>query len=321
MVKATQAQEELTRTSRRGLSGDTIFGGITWIAGLGIVILTILFVTVLLRQSELAIATFGWGFITSTDWDPVAEKFGALPFIYGTVVSSVIAVLLGGSVGVGTAVFLVEFCPRRLRGPIAGLVELLAAIPSVVYGFWGIAVLAPWFAHTVEPFLRSTLGFLPLFQGTAYGVGMLAAGFILAIMILPTVSAVSRDVIAAVPSEQRQGMLALGATRWETIARVVLPYARTGIIGALILGLGRALGETIAATMLIGNNPQIEASLFAPASTMATVIANQFNEATSKLQVSVLIELGLLLFALTFLVNVGAQILIWHMDRKLGAAR
>lgn len=321
MAKATQAAKQLTRTSRRALSGDAIFGGITWLAGLGIVILTILFVGELLQQSRLGITTFGWGFITSTDWDPIAEKFGALPYIYGTVVSSLIAVILGGSVGIGTAIFLTEFCPRRLRGLIASLIELLAAIPSVVYGFWGIAVLAPWFAHTVEPFLRSTLGFLPLFQGPAFGVGVLAAGFILAIMILPTVSAVSRDVIAAVPPEQRQGMLALGATRWETITRVILPYARTGIIGALILGLGRALGETIAATMVIGNNPQIKASLFAPAATMATVIANQFTEATSNLQISVLIELGLLLFVLTFLVNVGAQILIWYMDRRLGAVR
>jgi phosphate transport system permease protein len=321
MAKATQTAGQLTRTSRRGLSGDAIFGGIIWLAGLGIVILTILFVGKLLRQSQLGITTFGLGFITSTDWDPIAEKFGALPYIYGTVVSSLIAVVLSGSVGVGTAIFLIECCPRKLRGPIAALIELLAAIPSVVYGFWGIAILAPWFAHSVEPFLRSTLGFLPLFRGPAFGVGMLTAGVILAIMILSTVSAVSRDVIAAVPPEQRQGMLALGATRWETIARVILPYARTGIIGALILGLGRALGETIAATMVIGNNPQITASLFAPAATMATVIANQFTEATSNLQVSVLIELGLLLFVLTFLVNVGAQILIWYMDRRLGDAR
>jgi phosphate transport system permease protein len=321
MAKVVQARHHLLRRSQRGTTADGAFRRITWVAALGIVILTILFVAELTRQSLPAMDAFGWGFITSSAWDPVNDEFGALPFIYGTIISSFIAIVLGGSVGVGTAIFLTEFCPRRLQAPIAFLVELLAAIPSVVYGFWGITVLAPWLASTAEPFLRKTLGFLPMFQGLAYGVGMLAAGIILGVMILPTVSAVARDVIATVPSGLREGMLALGATRWETISRVILPYARTGIIGAVILGLGRALGETIAVTMLIGNNPQISSSLFAPASTMASVIANQFNEASSGVQAAALIELGLLLFVLTLLVNMGAELLVWRMNRRLSGRK
>jgi phosphate transport system permease protein len=318
MAKAALTRRQLRPIRQHHLSSDRVFYGITGLAALGIVLLTILFVAELTRQSWLAMDTFGWGFITNRIWDPVASQFGALPFIYGTVLSSLIAVVLGGLVGVAAAIFLIEFCPRRLRPLISFLIELLAAIPSVVYGFWGIAVLAPWLARTGEPFLHSTLGFLPLFQGPAFGVGLLAAGIILAIMILPTVSAVSRDVLATVPAEQREGLLALGATRWETVVQVLLPYARSGIMGALILGLGRALGETIAATMLIGNSPQIAASLFAPSYTMAAVIANQFTEATSDLHVSALIEIGLLLFGLTLLVNLGAQLLVWRMNRRWG---
>lgn len=279
---------------------------------LGIIVLMIYKIT---EGSWLSLAEFGGNFFTGTTWDPVREKFGVLPLIYGTLVSSFLALLFAVPVGLGTAIFLAELAPGRLRELTSYLVELLAAIPSVVYGFWGLFVLAPWLRTTVQPGLEKVLGFLPLFRGPAYGVGMLAGGLILGIMILPIITSISKEVIRAVPDSQREAMLALGATRWESIKNAVLPYARSGLIGAVILGLGRALGETMAVAMIIGNRHQISTSLFAPAATLASVPANEFTEAISSLYISALIEVGLVLLAVTLLVNILARLLIWRVTR------
>nr|AFK79165.1 phosphate transport system permease protein PstC [uncultured bacterium F25-01] len=260
-----------------------------------------------------ALSKFGFGFLVSSTWDPVNGEFGALPFIFGTLVTSLLGLLIGAPIALAAAIALADLVPPATRSVLSALVELLAAIPSVVYGLWGIFVLAPILRTSVEPFLRGTLGFLPLFSGPAYGVGMLAGGLILAIMILPTIAAVSRDVILAVPRDQREGMLAIGATQWEMIWGAVLPYARPGILGGIILGLGRALGETMAVTMLIGNRPEISASLFAPSYTMASVIANEFTEATSPIHVAALMEIGLVLFGVSIVVNAGARLLVWRI--------
>ncbi|HLZ08088.1 MAG TPA: phosphate ABC transporter permease subunit PstC [Chloroflexota bacterium] len=260
-----------------------------------------------------ALVKFGLGFLVSTTWDPVKGNFGALPFIFGTVMTSLLGLLIGAPVALAAAVALADLIPPSSRAIVSALVELLAAIPSVVYGLWGIFVLAPLLRSIVEPFLRRYLGFIPLFTGVAYGVGMLAGGLILAIMILPTIAAVSRDVILAVPRDQREGMLALGATRWETIWGAVLPFARPGILGGVILGLGRALGETMAITMVIGNRAEISASLFAPSYTLASVIANEFTEATSSIHLAALMEIGLVLFGVSIVVNAGARLLVWQV--------
>ena len=301
------------KRNARAFTPDAIFRKVCTACALAILGLLALIVFEITAGSRLAISKFGIGFVASRVWDPVAEQFGAAPFIYGTVVSSAIALFIAVPLGIGIAVFLVEIAPQKLRGPIGFFVELLAAIPSVVYGLWGLFVLAPLVREHVAPLLQKTLGFMPIFQGNSYGVGMLTAGLILAVMVLPFIAAVSRDVLIAVPREQREAALALGATRWETIWRVVLPYGRTGITGAVILGLGRALGETMAVTMVIGNNPQITSSLFAPAYTMASVIANEYAEASGPLYLAALAEIGLLLFVVTFTVNGFARILIWRM--------
>lgn len=314
IARAGQAKG-LGLKTRVGNRGDRAFKGVATFLGISILVLVALMVVKMIDGSIPAIQRFGLGFLWGTTWDPVAQRFGALPFIFGTVVSSMIALLVGGPIGLGTAIYLSELAPGWLRDPVSFLVELLAAIPSVVYGLWGIFVMAPWLRSTVEPFFSKTLGFLPLFQGPSYGIGMLAGGLILAIMILPTVTAVSRDVMRAVPRSQREGMLALGATRWETIWNAVIPYARSGILGAVILGLGRALGETMAVTMVIGNRPEIAASLFAPSYTMASVIANEFSEATYNLYLSVLVEIGLVLFGVTLLLNALARLLVWRTAR------
>jgi phosphate transport system permease protein len=264
----------------------------------------------LLHGSWQSISTFGSAFLVSSSWNPVTGQFGALPMIYGTVVSSFIAIALAAVVGIGSATYLAEFAPRQIADPLAALIELLAAVPSVVYGLWGLFVLVPIFRQFVDPFLQKYFGFLPLFSGPVYGVGLLTAGILLSIMILPTVSAISRDVIRAVRRDQREAGMALGSTKWETTWRVVLPAARTGIFGACVLALGRALGETIAATMVIGNKPVIAASLFAPSYTLSSVIANEFTEATTDLYLSSLVELGLLLFVLSFIVNGFARLLV-----------
>lgn len=314
MAQTTTAQ--VRAGAPRRSYADRTFRLLTQVSALLILLLSVLLLYELFQQASPAIAAHGLRSLFAVRWSPSREAYGILSFVYGTVVTSLIAVLLGGGVGIGSAVFLAELAPRPLRAAVGYLIELLAAIPSVVYGFWGLAVLAPWLGRHAEPWLKAHFGFLPLFQGPTPGVGMLAAGLVLAVMILPTVASVSRDVLNAVPVAQREGMLALGATRWETIWKVLLPYARTGIIGAVILGLGRAMGETIAATMLIGNSAQIKASLFQPAYTMAAVIANQFNESTGLMRSS-LIEVGLLLFLLTLAVNASAQALIWAMNRRV----
>jgi len=252
--------------------------------------------------ARLSLRTFGIGFLWSSQWNPVTEQFGAAPFIYGTVVSSGIALVLAASVGILAAIYLAEFAPRRLGIYLGLLIELLAAVPSIVYGLWGLFVLAPVVTTWIGPALQASFGFLPIFQGTIYGVNMLTAALILALMIVPTITAITRDLIAAIPMRQREAALALGATPWETAAKVVLPAVRRGIFGACMLAFGRALGETIATTMVIGNRPVISASLFAPGYTVASVIANEFTEATSDLYLSALIELGLILLVVSLLV-------------------
>jgi phosphate transport system permease protein len=265
----------------------------------------------------LSIRQFGFGFLTSQRWDPIKGEFGALPFVYGTVASSLIALLISVPFSLGIAIFLVEQAPRYIARPVGFLVELLAAIPSVVYGLWGIFVLAPVLREYVEPALAKAFGWLPLFRGSITGIGLLTGGIILAIMVTPIISAVVRDVLAAVPSSQREAALALGATKWEMI-RVVLVNGAPGIAGAVILGLGRALGETMAVTMVIGNRPQISPSLFEPSYTIASAIANEFTEATGDLYLSALVELGLILFLVTFIVNGIARLLVWNVTRRTG---
>lgn len=283
-------------------------------AWLVLAIVAALFI-VLLQRSLPAIQTIGFGAFTQL-WDPNGGHFGVVTFIYGTIVTSAIALLIAGPVGIGAALFLAELAPRKLATPVAMLIELLAAVPSVVYGIWGLFALAPAIRVYIGPALQHLLGFLPLFQGPNYGVGMLAGGLILAIMVVPTVAAISRDVFGAVPNEQREGMLALGATKWEMMTKAVLPYARSGVIGALVLGLGRALGEAMAVVMVIGNKAQIVASLFAPGYTMASVLANEFSEATGKVYISMLIEIGLLLFIVSLIVNISARMLVWSASGR-----
>src|SRR5262249_21841009 len=256
---------------------------------------------------------FGWRFLVTSTWDPVAGTFGALPFVYGTLVSSLLALAIAVPLSLGAAIYLAELAPFWIRPPIAFLIEMLAAVPSVVYGLWGIFVLVRFRRAWAEPRLGRSLGFLPLFRGAPYGVGMLAAGLILAIMVVPYITSVSRDVLMAVPNAQREAALGLGATRWEATRIAVLRYGRSGLVGAILLGLGRALGETMAVTMVIGNRPEVAVSLFSPGYTMASVIANEFTEATSDLYVSALVEIGLLLLFVTIIVNALARLLVWSV--------
>ena len=264
-----------------------------------------------------ALSRFGFGFLTSSEWNPVTGVYGAAPAIFGTLVTSAIALVVATPLALGVAIFLSEFAPPWLRQPVAFLVDLLAAIPSVVYGLWGIFVMVPLLREYVMPFLADTLGLgaTPFFSGPAYGPSVLAGGLILAVMVLPYISAVSREVLLAVPRSQREAAMALGATRWEMIWGAVLPYARSGIAGGVILGLGRALGETMAVTMVIGNRNDISASLFAPGYTMASQIANQFTEATDDLQLSALMAVGFVLFVITIIVNGIARWLVWSVGR------
>ncbi|MGB3019112.1 MAG: phosphate ABC transporter permease subunit PstC [Ignavibacteria bacterium] len=258
---------------------------------------------------------FGFDFIFSSNWNPVTEEFGALPFIYGTIISSLLALLISLPVSIGVAVFLSEIAPKSVRTPFSFLIEILAAIPSIIYGFWGIFVFAPFMRNTVQPILQSTLGFLPFFKGVIYGTGLLTASFILAIMITPIIAAITRDVLKAIPVSQREAAYALGATRWEAI-KMALLNAKSGILGGAVLGLGRAIGETMAVTMVIGNKAQIKASLFEPAYSMASVIANEFSEASGSMHISSLIEVGLILFGVTFVINSLARLLIYSVTRK-----
>lgn len=290
---------------------------ITGFAALVPALLLVIFVAVGIAAWP-ALRQFGFSFLTESAWDPVNGQFGAAPAIYGTIVTSVVALVVATPLAIGVAVFLSEFAPSWLRGPVAFAVDLLAAVPSVIYGLWGIFVLVPILRDHVVPFLRDTLhlGVLPIFSGPMYGVSMLAAGLILAIMCLPYISAVTREVLIAVPRSQREAALALGATRWEVIRDAVIPYARSGIIGGIMLGLGRALGETMAVTMLIGNSHQISASLLAPGYTMASLIANEFTEATNALHLSALNAVGFVLLLITFLVNALARWLVWRTARE-----
>jgi phosphate transport system permease protein len=297
--------------------GDRIYGFTITLFALCIPLLLIFVAFEIGVAGWPALREFGLSFLTSSTWDPVRGIFGAAPAIYGTVVSSVLALLLATPLALGVAIFLSEFAPRWLRQPVAFLVDLLAAIPSVVYGLWGIFVLLPLLRVYVMPFLRDTLGLgaTPFFSGPAYGPSMFAAGVILAIMVLPYISSVSREVLLAVPRSQREAALALGATRWETIRGAVLPYAKSGIVGGVILGLGRALGETMAVTMLIGNTHAISSSLLAPGYTMASLIANEFAEASGDLHLSALMAVGFTLFVITIIVNAIARWLVWRVTR------
>src|SRR5437016_5344633 len=303
------------RSSRASRFADFSFQGLVWLSAAGVLAIVAFILTELIKGSSLSLHQFGWKFFIGSDWDPVNGNFGAVPFIYGTLVSSLIALIIAVPLSLGVAIFITEMCPRSLRGILSYLTELLAAIPSVIYGMWAIFVLIPLLGKKVEPLLAQALGWTGLFTGQMYGGGMLTAGVILAIMIVPIISSLTREVLSAVPHQQREAALALGATRWEMIRVGVLRNARAGIFGAIILGLGRALGETMAVTMVIGNRPEITKSLFAPAYTMASVIANEFSEATDDLYLSALIEIGLALFLVTIVVNIFAQLLVWSVTR------
>jgi phosphate transport system permease protein len=293
-----------------GNGGDRLFFGVTaafavvLVAGLGAM------AAEMAQASLPTLRAFGLGFAVGAVWDPLHGVFGALPFIYGTVVSSLLALAIAVPVSLGVAVYLSELAPAWQRGPLGFLIELLAAVPSIVYGLWGAFALAPWLRSTVEPILAKLFGFLPFFSGPQQGFGLLAGGIVLSIMILPTVASVSREVLRAVPSSLREGALALGATPTEVVWLSVLPFARSGLVGATLLGLGRALGETMAVTLVIGNRAEISASLFAPSYTMASVIANEFTEATSELHLSALAEMGLVLLLVTVLLNALARLLV-----------
>jgi phosphate transport system permease protein len=296
--------------------GDRLYQAAITLFALCIPVLLLLIAIEIVGAAWPALREFGFGFLTDTEWDPVNGRYGAAPALYGTIVTSVIALLIATPLALGVAIFLAEFAPLRVRTPIAFLVDLLAAIPSVVYGLWGVTVLVPFLRDHVMPFISDTLGLgaLTLFSGPAYGNSIFAAGLILSVMVLPYISAVSREILLAVPRSQREAAMALGATRWEMIWGAVLPFARSGIIGGVILGLGRALGETMAVTMVIGNAPEIAGSLFAPGYTMASQIANQFNEAGAGMETSALMALGFVLFSLTLIVNAVARWLVWRVS-------
>jgi phosphate transport system permease protein len=295
---------------------DILFEKTTLFFAFLIIFLVFWIIYEMFKDSEASRNAFGWDFIFSSEWDPVKEKFGALTFIYGTVVSSLIALAIALPVSIGIAIFLSELAPQIIKTTLSFLIEILAAIPSIIYGFWGIFVLAPFMRNSLQPFLQSTLGFLPFFQGTQIGFGLLTSGIILAIMIIPIISAISRDVLKTIPQAQREAAYALGATRWEAI-KMALLNAKSGILGATVLGLGRAVGETMAVTMVIGNRAQIKISWFEPAYSMASVIANEFAEASSSIHLSSLIEVGLVLFVVTFIINSLARVLIYSTTKKM----
>jgi len=322
MSTSPSATDE-TRINKRASSalsrfrkGDQLTYGITLLCAFSIVAITMLLFYELYVNSALARQKFGFDFLFTSTWDPVAGQFGALPFIYGTLVTSAFALFLAVPLGVGAAIFLAELAPPAISDALTFLIELLAAVPSVIFGLLAIFILVPAL-RVVEPALRVTLGFLPLFQGPFYGVSVFSAGIILAIMIVPFIISISREVLLAVPADQREAALALGATTWESTWQVVVPFARKGITGSIFLALARALGETMAVTMVIGNEPKIHTSLFAPGYSIAAVIANEFTEATGDIYLSALIELGLVLFALTIVINAVAQLLIAATSGKV----
>ena len=310
MNETAPVRREGMRTRGGSRFGDSAFKWLTLFMALVIFALIVLIVRELTQGSHLALQKFGWRFLITSDWDPVNGEFGALPYIFGTLVSSAIALIIAVPISIATAVYLTELAPLWVRQPLITFIELLAAVPSVILGLWGIFVMVPWLHNHLVPVLRSIFGYLPLFQGTNYGPCMLAGGIIIAIMIIPIITSVSREILRSVPGLQREAAYALGATRWEVTRIAVLSYAKKGLFGAVILGLGRALGETMAVTMVIGNTPQIVASLFKPADTLAATIANQFNEATGEIYTSALFEIGLVLLGVTVLVNIFAQLLL-----------
>jgi phosphate transport system permease protein len=291
-------------------TGDEIARIITFVFAVSVVLLTVLLIFELWKGCALPRHKFGLHFLVTRVWDPNFENFGALPFIYGTVVTASIALLIAVPLGIGAAIFLAELAPARLSDTLEFFIDLLAAVPSVIYGVLGVFIIVPLMREYVQPALKTTLGFLPLFTGPAYGLGFLTAGVVLAIMVIPYIISVSREVLMSVPRDQREASLALGSTRWESTWKVVVPFARTGILGSVFLALARALGETMAVTMVIGNTPKISASLLSPGDSIASVIANQFTEATGDLFTQSLIELGLVLFLLTFVLNGLARLLI-----------
>jgi len=291
-------------------SGDEVARLITFLFAASVVLITVWLVVELWRESALPRHKFGFAFLVTQVWDPIFDKFGALTFIYGTVVTSAVALLIAIPLGIGAAIFLAELAPARVSDTLEFFIDLLAAVPSVIYGLLGVFIIIPLMRDYIQPALKDALGFLPLFQGPAYGVGFLTAGIVLAIMVIPYIISVSREVLLSVPRDQREAALALGATRWESTWQVVVPFARTGIMGSIFLALARALGETMAVTMVVGNTPTISASLFSPGYSIAAVIANEFTEATGDLYLQSLIELGLVLFLITFILNGLARLLI-----------
>lgn len=301
---------------RRLSSGDAIAHTVTLIFAATILLITVLLVYQLWLYSALSRAKFGFAFLHTSTWDPVFDNYGALPFLYGTIVTTLVSLLIAVPLGLGAAIFLSELAPPKLSAGLSYLIDLLAAVPSVIYGLLAMFTLVPLMSKTVEPLLKRNLGFLPFFKGPIYGVGFLAAGLVLSVMIVPYIISVLREVLLAVPRDVREAALGLGATRWETTWRVVVPYARSGIIGSVLLSMARALGETMAVTMVIGNTPLISASLFSPGYTIAAVIANEFSEATGDLYFSALIELGLVLFLITFILNGLARLLIILTSRR-----
>jgi phosphate transport system permease protein len=300
--------------------GDRIFKWILVLAALVIPALLLALLLELTVSSWEAIRAFGLGFITSSVWDPVTGEFGAWPLVFGTLLTSFLALLIAVPLSLGVAIYLTEFAPTMIRRPVAMTIELLAAIPSVVYGLWGFLVMIPFLTAHVYPWLQANLGFLPFFQGPIYGPSVLSASLILSIMVMPYIMSVSREVLLAVPEGQREAAMALGATRWEAVTTAIVPFAKSGIIGAVILGLGRALGETMAVTMLIGNRHDISASLFSPGYSMAAVIANEFLEATTPIHLASLAYVALALFVVTLAINALARLLIWRVSRRGGGA-
>jgi len=318
-AKKNTAVSRFKEWTRLTQHGDVVFRALTILGSITILVTFLAIGYVLWDTSALPREKFGLGFLASTEWDPVSRDYGALPFIYGTILTSLLALLMAVPIGLGIAVFLAELAPAWLRQPVGYLIELLAAVPSVIFGLWGLYVLVPILVKPVSDYLNTNMGLVPLFAGPIFGPSRLAAAVVLTIMILPTISAMCRDVFLAIPRNQREAALALGATKWEMISQVLLPYGLSGILGAVILGLGRALGETIAVTMVIGNNRNLTASILQPGYTMASMIANEFAEATDDMHRQALIEIGVILFVLTLVLNMIARLLVWQVARRTPA--
>jgi phosphate transport system permease protein len=317
LLKSRSSLTLLERVRQVWQHGDRLYRVLLTVAAILVMALVVGIGYELWQNSVLSRQAFGWKFLVTSEWDPALNQvFGALPFILGTLVTSTIALIIAIPLGVGTAIFLAEIAPNWLREPLGFLIELLAAVPSVVYGLWGLFVYIPMFVRPTSEFFNKSFGFLPIFQGPVFGPSRLAAGLLLTIMVFPTITAISRDVFRAIPNSQREAALAMGSTRWEMIYQVLIPYGTSGLLGAIILGLGRALGETIAVTMVIGNNLDLSSSLLHPGYTMASIIANEFTEATFDLYLNALIEIGLILFVITLLINVVARLLIWRVSQR-----